>query len=67
MTVKAGDAVANQIRATGKHVVILGGGDTGSDCFGTSNRHGAASEHQFELLRSLPTTARPRDRGATGR
>ena len=35
---------------TGKRVVILGGGDTGSDCLGTSNRHGALSVHQFELL-----------------
>ena len=38
------------ITATGKKVVILGGGDTGSDCLGTSNRQGAASVHQFELL-----------------
>jgi len=52
--VVAGDAVADQILATGKHVIILGGGDTGSDCLGTSNRHGAASVHQFELLPQPP-------------
>ena len=50
----AGDAIAGQILATGKHVVILGGGDTGSDCLGTSNRQGAASVHQFELLPKPP-------------
>ena len=38
------------IMATGKDVIIIGGGDTGSDCTGTSNRHGAASVTQFELL-----------------
>ncbi len=48
--VVAGDKVANQIMATGKHVVVIGGGDTGSDCVGTSNRHGAKSIAQFELL-----------------
>jgi glutamate synthase (NADPH/NADH) small chain len=52
--VVAGDTVASQIKATGKHVVILGGGDTGSDCLGTSNRQGAASVHQFELLPQPP-------------
>ena len=52
--VVAGDTVADQIVATGKHVVILGGGDTGSDCLGTSNRQGAASVHQFELLPQPP-------------
>jgi glutamate synthase (NADPH) small chain len=50
----AGDMVANQILATGKNVVILGGGDTGSDCLGTSNRQGAKSVHQFELLAKPP-------------
>ena len=50
----AGDAVANQILATGKRVIILGGGDTGSDCLGTSNRQGAVSVHQFELLARPP-------------
>jgi glutamate synthase (NADPH/NADH) small chain len=52
--VVAGDRVANQIMATGKHVVVIGGGDTGSDCVGTSNRHGAASITQFELLPQPP-------------
>ena len=40
--------------ATGKHVVVIGGGDTGSDCVGTSNRQGAASVTQFELLPQPP-------------
>jgi glutamate synthase (NADPH/NADH) small chain len=44
----------NPISATGKHVVVIGGGDTGSDCVGTSNRHGAASVTQFELLPQPP-------------
>ena len=52
--VVAGDTVPGQIKATGKRVVILGGGDTGSDCLGTSNRHGAVSVHQFELLPQPP-------------
>jgi glutamate synthase (NADPH/NADH) small chain len=52
--VGAGDAIPAQILATGKRVVILGGGDTGSDCLGTSNRHGATSVHQFELLPQPP-------------
>ncbi|MEP7206298.1 MAG: glutamate synthase subunit beta, partial [Casimicrobiaceae bacterium] len=50
----AGDAVANQISASGKHVIVIGGGDTGSDCVGTSNRQGAASVTQFELLPQPP-------------
>ena len=50
----AGDGVPNQITAKGKRVVILGGGDTGSDCLGTSNRQGAVSVHQFELLPKPP-------------
>jgi len=54
--VVAGDTVPDQILATGKRVVILGGGDTGSDCLGTSNRHGAISVHQFELLPMPPET-----------
>jgi glutamate synthase (NADPH/NADH) small chain len=54
--VVAGDRVAEQILATGKRVVILGGGDTGSDCLGTSNRQGAVSVHQFELLPMPPET-----------
>ncbi|UCG96739.1 MAG: glutamate synthase subunit beta [Burkholderiales bacterium] len=50
----AGDKVKGQILATGKHVVVIGGGDTGSDCVGTSNRHGAKSVTQFELLPQPP-------------
>jgi glutamate synthase (NADPH/NADH) small chain len=46
----AGDAGVPDLWATGKHVVIIGGGDTGSDCVGTSNRHGAKSVTQVELL-----------------
>jgi len=42
------------IFATGKNVVVIGGGDTGSDCVGTSNRHGAKSVTQFELLPKPP-------------
>ena len=52
--VEAGDKVKDQIRATGKHVIVIGGGDTGSDCVGTSNRHGAASVAQFELMPQPP-------------
>jgi glutamate synthase (NADPH/NADH) small chain len=50
----AGDNVPDQIKATGKHVVVIGGGDTGSDCVGTSNRHGAANITQFELMPQPP-------------
>ncbi len=50
----AGDANVPALWATGKHVVIIGGGDTGSDCVGTSNRHGAKSVTQFELLPMPP-------------
>ncbi|MHB8353379.1 MAG: glutamate synthase subunit beta [Burkholderiales bacterium] len=50
----AGDEVTNQILATGKHVVVIGGGDTGSDCVGTSIRQGAASVTQFELMPRPP-------------
>ncbi len=52
--VNAGDVLKNQIRADGKHVIVIGGGDTGSDCVGTSNRHGAASVTQFELMPQPP-------------
>ena len=52
----AGDADVPDLWATGKHVVIIGGGDTGSDCVGTSNRHGAKSVTQFELLPMPPDT-----------
>ncbi|MGH8810273.1 MAG: glutamate synthase subunit beta, partial [Noviherbaspirillum sp.] len=52
--VNAGDKLKDQIMATGKNVIVIGGGDTGSDCVGTSNRHGAASVTQFELLPQPP-------------
>ncbi len=42
------------ISAKGKHVVVIGGGDTGSDCVGTSNRHGAASVTQLEIMPKPP-------------
>jgi glutamate synthase (NADPH/NADH) small chain len=56
-----GDTVdpAVSITAAGKRVVILGGGDTGSDCLGTSNRQGAVSVHQFELLPMPPESRTP--------
>ncbi len=50
----AGDEVSGQLRADGKHVIVIGGGDTGSDCVGTSNRHGAVSVTQFELMPQPP-------------
>ena len=49
----AGDK-PRELWASGKHVVVIGGGDTGSDCVGTSNRHGAASVTQIELLPMPP-------------
>ncbi len=52
----AGDPLPNQITAKGKRVVILGGGDTGSDCLGTANRQGAVAVYQFELLPQPPET-----------
>jgi glutamate synthase (NADPH/NADH) small chain len=52
--VDAGDKLNNQIIASGKHVVVIGGGDTGSDCVGTCNRHSAASLAQFELMSQPP-------------
>jgi glutamate synthase (NADPH/NADH) small chain len=52
--VNAGDKVKDQLSADGKHVIVIGGGDTGSDCVGTSNRHGAASVTQFELMPEPP-------------
>lgn len=45
---------AEDILATGKDVIVIGGGDTGSDCVGTSNRHGAKSIHQFEVMMKPP-------------
>ena len=50
-----GQDVADQITAEGKHVVIIGGGDTGADCLGTSLRQGATSVHQFEIMPKPPT------------
>ena len=50
----AGDDVPDQILATGKHVIIIGGGDTGADCLGTSHRQKAASVHQFEIMPMPP-------------
>ena len=52
--VNQGDTLAEQILATGKHVIVIGGGDTGSDCTGTSNRQGCASLTQFELFPTPP-------------
>jgi glutamate synthase (NADPH) small chain len=54
-----GDSVSGQILATGKHVIIIGGGDTGADCVGTSHRQGAASVTQFELLPKPPDARSP--------
>jgi glutamate synthase (NADPH) small chain len=52
--INAGDKFKDQIRADGKHVIVIGGGDTGSDCVGTSNRHGAVSVTQFEVMPMPP-------------
>ncbi|HEX7638122.1 MAG TPA: glutamate synthase subunit beta [Burkholderiaceae bacterium] len=52
--VNAGDKLKGQTLATGKNVIVIGGGDTGSDCVGTSNRHGAKSVTQFELMPMPP-------------
>ncbi len=54
-----GDEVPDQILATGKRVVIIGGGDTGADCLGTSHRHRASHITQFELLPKPPETRAP--------
>ena len=52
----SGEHIADnlEIMATGKHVIVIGGGDTGSDCVGTSNRHGAASVTQMEIMPMPP-------------
>ncbi|NMT92666.1 FAD-dependent oxidoreductase, partial [Vibrio alginolyticus] len=52
------DLKGEEIHAAGKHVVLIGGGDTGSDCVGTSNRHGAASVTQVEIM-PIPPEKRP--------
>ena len=49
-----GQKIENQIMATDKHVIVIGGGDTGSDCVGTSNRHGAKSVVNFEIMPKPP-------------
>ena len=49
-----GETIPNQIKATGKNVIVIGGGDTGSDCVGTSNRQGAKSVTNFEILPKPP-------------
>jgi glutamate synthase (NADPH/NADH) small chain len=52
--VNAGDKIKGQLRADGKNVIVIGGGDTGSDCVGTSTRHGAVSVTQFEVMPEPP-------------
>ncbi|MDO5289370.1 MAG: glutamate synthase subunit beta [Pseudomonadota bacterium] len=52
--VNAGDKLKDAISAKDKHVIVIGGGDTGSDCVGTSNRHGAKSVTQFEVMPMPP-------------
>ncbi|MFM9094596.1 MAG: glutamate synthase subunit beta [Acidimicrobiaceae bacterium] len=54
--VQQGDSVETDISAKGKHVVIIGGGDTGADCLGTAIRQGAASITQLEILPQPPAT-----------
>lgn len=55
----AGDDVPNQILATGKNVIIIGGGDTGADCLGTCHRQKARSVHQFEIMPQPPEMRAP--------
>ncbi|HVM67910.1 MAG TPA: glutamate synthase subunit beta [Acidimicrobiales bacterium] len=57
--VQEGDLDRSPITAQGKHVVIIGGGDTGADCLGTAIRQGAASIHQFEILPRPPDERDP--------
>jgi glutamate synthase (NADPH/NADH) small chain len=57
--VQEGDLAEAPISAAGKRVVIIGGGDTGADCLGTSHRQGAVSAHQFEILPRPPDTRAP--------
>jgi len=58
-----GDAIADAdfISAEGKHVIIIGGGDTGADCLGTAHRQGARSVRQLELLQRPPDTRAPQN------
>ena len=51
-----GESIPNQIKATDKNVIVIGGGDTGSDCVGTSNRHRAKSVTNFEILPKPPVS-----------
>ena len=60
--VSLGETVEDQITADGKHVVIIGGGDTGADCLGTAHRQGAASVTQLEIM---PRAGRGRGRPAS--
>ena len=57
----AGDSIQEgaHTRADGKHVIIIGGGDTGADCLGTVHRHGCASVHQFEIVPRPPDDRAP--------
>ncbi|HEY2156004.1 MAG TPA: glutamate synthase subunit beta [Isosphaeraceae bacterium] len=57
----AGDAIPDEsfISAKGKHVIIIGGGDTGADCLGTAHRQGCASVHQFEIVPRPPDDRTP--------
>jgi len=57
--VQQGDLAEPPITAAGKHVVIIGGGDTGADCLGTAHRQGAASVHQLEILPRPPDSRDP--------
>ena len=54
--VQQGDCESSPIDASGKHVVIIGGGDTGADCLGTAHRQGAASVTQLEIMPQPPDT-----------
>jgi glutamate synthase (NADPH/NADH) small chain len=53
-TTRSRAAPRGTLTAKGKHVIVIGGGDTGSDCVGTSNRHGAASVTQLEIMPQPP-------------
>ncbi|MEM9130757.1 MAG: glutamate synthase subunit beta [Actinomycetota bacterium] len=57
--VQEGDMADSPIHAEGKHVIIIGGGDTGADCLGTANRQGAVSVHQFEIMPRPPAERAP--------
>jgi NADPH-dependent glutamate synthase beta subunit-like oxidoreductase len=59
-------ADGNYISAKGKHVIVIGGGDTGTDCVSTSLRHECASLTQFEILSKPPKNGRKRIRGRNG-